>query len=182
VFEDSSSGQSSEEEEMRVRYTTPNYASTDLEQSAVQHGDNESAVGAELRFHANGNGVPFLRSGFSYPEPWGIWTVEPRATMTVPIAKPGKLSLWLRFQTFARPASAPAGFVLKISGRRVGAFSIPHAKWDDIFERSFEIPDYLVHGKTLEIELQIVNGPTKEELRPGRRPIGIGLHRMQLSR
>ncbi len=79
--------------------------------------------GMELMF-GHPSSSAFLRSGFSYPEPWGIWTVEPKATIVVPIQEPTKLSLWLEFETFARVAGPPAGFVVEVHGQQVGAFSL----------------------------------------------------------
>jgi len=140
------------------------------------------ALGDELAFAANRTGGAFLRSGFSDPEPWGIWTVQPKATIAVPIGKPTKLSLWLQFQTFARAAGPPAGFVVEVHGQQVGAFSVQSGRWGEIYERTFQIPKNLVRGPVLEIDLRVENGPTPAELRPGGRPIGIGLHRMRLSR
>jgi hypothetical protein len=58
---------------------------------------------------------------------------------------------------------------------------VQSGQWDEIYERTFDIPKNLVRGKLLEINLKIENGPTPAELRPGQRPIGIGLHCMRLS-
>jgi hypothetical protein len=140
----------------------------------------EVELGGELRFADGGSGA-FLRSGFSYPEPWGIWTVEPKATIAVPIQKPTKLALWLEFQTFARAAGPPAGFVVEVHGQRVGTFSVQSGQWGEIYERTFEIPESLVSGPFLEIDLKVENGPRPVELWPGGRPVGIGLHRIRLS-
>jgi hypothetical protein len=138
-------------------------------------------LGDELAFATGRTGGAFLRCGFSHPEPWGVWTIEPKATIAVPIERVTRLSLWLRFQAFARAAGAPAGFVVEVHGQRVGEFSVQSGQWDEIYERTFDIPKNLVRGKLLEINLKIENGPTPAELRPGQRPIGIGLHCMRLS-
>jgi hypothetical protein len=137
--------------------------------------------GDELAFAPNRTGGAFLRSGFSDPEPWGIWTVEPKATIAVPIERAAKLSLWLKFQTFARPAAPPAGFGVEVLGQQIGTFSVQFGQWGEIYERTFQIPESLVSGPILEIDLKVENGSTPAELRPGQRPIGIGLHRMRLS-
>jgi hypothetical protein len=139
-------------------------------------------LGEELMFADAGNGGAFLRSGFSDPEPWGIWTIEPKARIAVPIEKSTRLSLWFQFQTFARAAGPPAGFAVEVHGQEIGAFSAQSGQWGGIYERTFEIPESLVSGPFLEIDLKVENGPTPAELRPGQRPIGIGLHRMRLSR
>jgi hypothetical protein len=153
---------------------------TEMNPSVSDSFARQVELGWELRF-ADGGGGTFLRSGFSYPEPWGIWTVEPKATIAVPIKKPTKLSLWLEFQTFARAAGPPAGFVVEVHGQPVGTFSVQSGQWGEIHERTFEIPKSLSRGKLLEIDLKVENGPTPAELRPGGRPIGIGLRRMRLS-
>jgi hypothetical protein len=139
------------------------------------------ALGDELAFATGQTGGAFLGSGFSYPEPWGIWTVEPTATISVPVKRSTDLSLWLRFQTFARAVGPPAGFVVEVHGQRVGAFSVKSGEWGEVYERTFEIPRSLVRRPALEIELKVENGPPPAELRPGGRPIGIGLRRMRLS-
>ena len=138
-------------------------------------------LGDELAFAANRTGGTFLRSGFSDPEPWGIWTVEPKAAIAVPIEKSTAFSLWLQFQTFARTAGPPAGFVVEVHGQQIGAFSAKSGQWGEIYERTFEIPESLVNGPILEIDLKVENGPTPAELRPNQRPVGIGLHRMRLA-
>jgi hypothetical protein len=138
-------------------------------------------LGQELVFADAGNGGAFLRSGFSVPEPWGIWTVEPKARIAGPIKKSTRLSLWLQFQTFARAVGPPAGFVVEVHGQQIGAFSVQSGQWGEIYDRTFEIPESLVSGPFLEIDLKVENGPTPVELRPGQRPIGIGLHCMRLS-
>jgi hypothetical protein len=138
-------------------------------------------LGDELAFAANRTGGAFLRSGFSEPEPWGIWTVEPKATIVVPIRKSGALSLWLQFQTFARAAGPPAGFAVEVHGQEVGTFSVQSGQWGEVYEHTFEIPESLVRGRFLEIDLKVQHGPTPAELRPGQRSVGIGLHRMRLS-
>jgi hypothetical protein len=138
-------------------------------------------LGEELMFADAGNAGAFLRSGFSVPEPWGIWTVEPKARIAVPIEKSTPLSLWLEFQTFARAAGPPAGFVVEVHGQEIGAFSVQFGEWGEIYARAFEIPESLVRGPFLEIDLKVENGPTPAELRPNQRPVGIGLHRMRLS-
>jgi Sulfotransferase domain len=138
-------------------------------------------LGDELAFAVNRTGGTFLRSGFSDPEPWGIWTVEPKAAIAVPIEKAAAFSLWLQFQTFARTAGPPAGFVVEVHGQQVGSFSVQSGQWGEVYERTFEIPESLVSGPVLEIDLKIENGPTPAELRPNQRPVGIGLHRMRLS-
>jgi hypothetical protein len=139
------------------------------------------ALGDELAFATGQTGGAFLGSGFSYPEPWGIWTVEPTATISVPVKRSTDLSLWLRFQIFARAVGPPAGFVVEVHGQRVGAFFVKSGEWGEVYERTFEIPRSLVRRPALEIELKVENGPTPAELRPGGRPIGIGLRRMRLS-
>jgi hypothetical protein len=138
-------------------------------------------LGDELAFAVNRTGGTFLRSGFSDPEPWGIWTVEPKAAIAVPIEKAAAFSLWLQFQTFARTAGPPAGFAVEVHGQQVGSFSVQSGQWGEVYERTFEIPESLVSGPVLEIDLKIENGPTPAELRPNQRPVGIGLHRMRLS-
>jgi hypothetical protein len=138
-------------------------------------------LGDELAFAANRTGCAFLRSGFSYPEPWGVWTVEPKATIAVSIQKPTQLLLWLQFQVFSRQVGPPARFAVEVHGQQVGAFSVQSGQWGDIYERRFEIPKSLVGRPSLEIDLKVENGPTPAELRPGQRPVGIGLHRMRLS-
>jgi hypothetical protein len=138
-------------------------------------------LGEELVFADAGNGGAFLRSGFSVPEPWGIWTIEPKARIAVPIKKSTRLSLWFQFQTFARTAGPPAGFMVEVHGQEIGTFSAQSGQWGEIYEHAFEIPENLVRGPFLEIDLKVENGPAPAELRPGQRPVGIGLHRMRLS-
>ncbi len=134
----------------------------------------------ELVFASGGNGATCLVSGFSDPEPWGVWTVEPQATITAPIAFPSDLLLWLEFQTFARADGPSAGFSIDVQGQPVGNFRAPSARWGEVYECKFEIPGRLIQRKQLEITLKIENGPTSAELAPGRRPIGVGLRRMRL--
>jgi hypothetical protein len=138
-------------------------------------------LGEEMPFAPDRIGATFLRSGFSYPEPWGVWTVEPKATVAIPMKKSTNLSLWLQFQTFARPAGPPAGFAVEVHGQHIGAFSVKSGQWGEIYESTFWIPKKLVSTPVLEIDLKVENGPMPAELRPGQRPIGIGLHRMRLS-
>jgi hypothetical protein len=138
-------------------------------------------LGDEMAFAANRIGTAFLRSGFSHPEPWGVWTVEPKATIAIPIKRSANLFLWLQFQTFARPAGPPAGLAVEVRGQQIGAFSVKSGRWGEVYECTFRIPKNLVSGPVLDIDFTVENGPTPAELRPGQRPIGIGLHRMRLS-
>lgn len=138
-------------------------------------------LGEELVFGRADNVGGVLHSGFSFPEGWGVWTVEPRARIVLRLERPDNLVVWLRFQIFARAAAPPAGFVVEVHGQQVGEFSVQSRRWGEIYERTFEIPEHLVRGKLLEIDLEIRNGPTAAELKPGGRPIGIGLHRMRVS-
>jgi hypothetical protein len=71
--------------------------------------------------------------------------------------------------------------VLEVHGQEIGAFSVQLGQWGEIYERTFEIPESLVNGQFLEIDLRVENGPSPAELRPNQRPVGIGLHRMRLS-
>jgi hypothetical protein len=71
--------------------------------------------------------------------------------------------------------------VVEVHGQQVGSFSVQSGQWGEVYERTFEIPESLVSGPVLEIDLKIENGPTPAELRPNQRPVGIGLHRMRLS-
>jgi hypothetical protein len=139
-----------------------------------------SDLGDELVFASDGNGAACLRSGFSYPEPWGVWTVEPQATVIVPIANPSDLLVSLEFQTFARANGPPAGFSIDVQGQTIGIFRAKSGGWGEVYERKFEIPKRMIERKRLEITLKIENGPTPAELEPGRRPIGVGLRRMRV--
>jgi Macrocin-O-methyltransferase (TylF) len=153
---------------------------TDVNRSISGSVATKVELSEELVFGDAGNSGAFLRSGFSVPEPWGIWTIEPTARIAVPIKKSTRLSLWLQFQTFARTAGPPAGFVVEVHGQEIGTFSAQSGQWGDIYEHAFEIPENLVRGPFLEIDLKVENGPAPAELRPGQRPVGIGLHRMRL--
>lgn len=150
-----------------------------LRRQAIHNGGY--SPGDEIIFAQRGNGVGFLQSGFAEPEPWGVWTIGPQATIAVPAAGDTAFSLWLQFQIFASEGGVPASFEIKVQGQRLGTFSVQTAGWSDVYERQFEIPRGLNSGESLNITLEIENHRTEVDFGADRRPIGIGLHRMRLS-
>lgn len=140
----------------------------------------ESRFEKEIVFSRTGNSTEFSLSGFSYPESWGTWTVEPAPQMIVPVPHPSALEMSMEFQAFARHGGPPAGFTAFVNGRAVGTFSRESGEWGQIYELKCSIPEDLTRAKSLVIEFRIENGPAPNELGANRRPIGIGLHRIRL--
>jgi tetratricopeptide (TPR) repeat protein len=135
------------------------------------------ALAEEVSFARHGSGVGFLRTGFSVPEGWGVWTVEPQARIEIPAPPHGRLLLWLRFQAFTRnKAGPPAGFRLKVNRHAVGEFAPCRGQWGEIYERMFEIPAEIMNRPAAEIEFDILYHRTPEELTANDpRLLGIGL-------
>ncbi|HEX2052630.1 MAG TPA: glycosyltransferase [Actinomycetota bacterium] len=79
------------------------------------------AVGApqNLAFHRNGNGLLLLESGWGQPEPWGVWSIAPRAEVrwTVDGTPDRPVELAIEGRMFVHPGrSRPTGFV-RVNGR-----------------------------------------------------------------
>jgi hypothetical protein len=59
-------------------------------------------AGETVRFNVGAEGIGWLVSGFSVPEPWGIWTCETQATLRIALAVP--VRAWLSLQIECRLA------------------------------------------------------------------------------
>lgn len=62
-------------------------------------------LGETLRFSAGGNGLPYLASGWSDPEDWGIWSVGSQSDIALPLPPVGAdIRLTVNADAFVYPA------------------------------------------------------------------------------
>lgn len=140
---------------------------------------DRSDMAYELVFARNDHGAEALQSGFGDPEPWGVWTIGPRAKLAIPMELSEPLVLWLEFRVFVANAGWPANFVVSVNDQPIGSFIVDSASEAEIYERAFEIPNSIPVKETVEVTLSIWNFQTVEQGTQDKE-IGVGLQRLKL--
>ena len=143
---------------------------------------NDVVQGGLVRFGAGLEGVPFLTSGWSTPEAWGVWSEGPAAQVTLPLAKIAAdkpLTLSFKVSGFVAEPSPQQQVAVKVDGQDLGAWSwtfaggVPAAKVETI-----TVPAEALAGKTsLVIDFAIARptSPASVNMNSDARALGLQL-------
>lgn len=143
-------------------------------------------LGHEVRFVLGGDGGPYVGLGWSYPEPHGIWSTGPEATVTlaVPPGTPGELVLFVRLVPFLVPLRPRLRVDLAVNGEHCARWVFEGRGWAPA-ELSEPLPPGIV-GTDGHLWLRFVIdrplSPEEAHLEQGIRQLGISLHALRLDR
>jgi hypothetical protein len=131
------------------------------------------------RIRGNNADAAYLGSGWSSPEPWGVWSDGKVATLRVPVPA-GAGDARLRVLAHAISASGRQDVRVTVAGREVAAWSFASRQADEAREAT--IPAALLpEGREVEIAFEIARpGPPADS--GDSRDLGLGLVDFELAR
>jgi hypothetical protein len=140
------------------------------------------ALPANFRFTADAPGIGLLRSGWSSPEPWGVWTDGPKAIVQLPgiqlpdpLRPPEKFELALKLQPYLPPGMTSREVIVRVSDMLVGV--IP---FDGSAVNGVVLPlhrNMALSFDDIIIQFEILKPSRPADFGPGndKRQLGIGL-------
>jgi len=146
------------------------------EQLGLDAYDLDYQLGTVVRFQEGAEGLKHLIDGWSYPEPWGIWSEGQRASMAFKLQQAPRRSLQMRV--------CAAGFcsgnheikaVVEINGQRLARWHFSAGKKD--VWRKVSVPIALTRAPYLEVVLHIdrPTSPLKLGLSNDTRELGLAM-------
>ena len=135
---------------------------------------NDESV--ELSVADGGKGLITLRSGWSTPEPWGVWTEGPVATISLPPGSHRRVAL----HGAAFVPNEPIRVGCAVDGSPVTFSEVPDA---NLVTLSIDLPGGPTHkASILQLYLPDASSPADAGGSTDERMLGFGLHRIVLYR
>lgn len=139
--------------------------------------------GELLRFGIGQAGRMMLGCGWGEPEQWGVWSVEPQASLHVSLESypASPIHIDLGYRSFIEGGRA-LDVTCLAEGERLLSWTCSPASWRGV--QRIAIPSHLVssHGVcNLAFEVAEPQSPAELGLSPDTRRLGIGLESMQLA-
>jgi len=126
-----------------------------------------------ITFNKNGSGVPYLISGWGFPEDWGVWSVAETGKLIVPFPKTKFQSLTITLYAFVNPLKTRQEVNFRI-GKIERSIVLNDGKW-----RSISLPLSIdeIHSGYIEIAIDVKNpiSPQNLGISDDSRRLGIGL-------
>ncbi|CAN5302913.1 hypothetical protein BH10PSE11_BH10PSE11_05720 [soil metagenome] len=146
-------------------------------------------TGDEIDFSSVLDSRSFMRAGWGDTEPWGVWTVERRAELELPVhTKAGdRLLLNALASAFLGKGREPVRVRVSVDGQQITEwifeavrFQTSHAQW-----MTAQLPPYTGEATnrivTIFFEIDAPRSPLTEGLSNDVRTLGLGLSRLSLT-
>jgi len=137
------------------------------------------SIGSEIDFSDQGDGVFFLRNGWSNSESWGTWTEGREAVLKIRFASaPGRdLCLNAVVRAFVQPSHPEVRANIRVNGEVLAAWRLTNG---DFGHFRITIPARVIPGKDCKIALEISNpiSPRETGLSDDVRLLGLGFKSM----
>ena len=137
-----------------------------------------------VHFAAGGRGTQYLKSGWSQPESWGIWSIDEVAVLAVPVAENfprERFALELVAQAFVPPQSPTRAVRVSVNG--ASPTSITFTQDKPVLTTTIPV-DVLEDARVLEIKFAIAQpvSPAQFGLSGDPRALGVGIRSLRLVR
>jgi hypothetical protein len=145
----------------------------------VQHHLLQYQVGTQLDFKVDGNGLPFLGSGWSDPEPWGVWSGAESASITMLLENlpASDVALEINADGFIWPNYPLQRIEVRVNGEDMGEFTYSLNERSGI--RSIRIPSSRLLGPAgfthIQFRFPDANSPANIRVSIDRRTLAMGI-------
>ena len=144
-----------------------------------------------IKFQQGSRGSQFLSEGFTKPESWGVWSVGPRASLTVPLATSGEkalpsdrpVRLLLTMGAFTNPENPSVDVKLKANNVNVAEWNFNHDSQTingSITDKVIYLPRGVLTTGVLNLIFDINRAVSPQSLGLGPDPHELGIKITQL--
>lgn len=154
-----------------------------LSERALSDGPERNEV---VAFNAGAAGVRLLRSGWSSPESWGVWSERAAAVLSLPLRDPAEVPTSIDIEVGALIAKAHPSQVVECWVNGVLSTTLRFDASANTGWRRVEVPpaarEKALRDRSIEVELKILDpaNPKRLGINEDTRDLGIALHRLRL--
>jgi hypothetical protein len=139
--------------------------------------------GEVLDFQAGGNGWKFAGSGWSMPEPWGVWSLgDSEVELSLPKTSKGPYDLSIDGIALIAPNHPVQKIVVQVNGEDIATWSFNAAS--QAGKRSAVIPTQLAETGSIKIVFKPINPVSPAQTDPtltDTRVLGLGLKNLKVT-